>query len=167
LTDIFEIDDEQLQQLRHDAYELAEGRFLPLSALPLINALLNGTSAGLLTLGWWFIRRRRVRPHVVCMLTAVFVQGLFLVSYLYYHLHHGSTRFTGEGWTRPVYFSLLLSHTILAVVIVPLVILSLIWTVRGRFDRHKRIARWTLPVWLYVCVTGVLVYLFLYQWFPS
>lgn len=100
------------------------------------------------------------------MLSAAGVATLFLISYLYYHYHVGATRFTAEGWPRPVYFTILISHTVLAAAIVPLVILTLYRALRGDFTRHRRIARWTLPIWLYVSVTGILVYLMLYQFFP-
>lgn len=101
------------------------------------------------------------------MLSAAAVSVAFLSSYLFYHYHAGSTRFAGQGWSRPVYFSILISHTILAVVVVPLAIITLTHGLRGRFAQHRRIARWTFPIWMYVSVTGVIVYLFLYQFFPS
>jgi len=134
-----------------------------LSFFPALNASLNGASAVLITTGRVLIRNKRVKLHRACMISAVATSTLFLVSYLYYHAHVGSVRFPGQGWIRPVYFTLLLSHTTLAMMVVPLVVLSLIAALRGRFDRHRRIARWTFPIWLYVSVTGVVVYLMLYQ----
>lgn len=133
------------------------------SALPAVNAFLNGTSAVLLAVGFVFIRRRNVAAHRACMLSAFGVSTLFLVSYLAYHAQAGSVPFQGRGWVRPVYFALLLSHIVLAAVIVPLALTTIhrAWT--GRFDRHRRIARWTLPIWLYVSVTGVLIYVLLYH----
>ncbi len=129
------------------------------------NASLNATSACFLGLGYFFIRRKRIFSHKVCMLTATCSSLAFLISYVVYHLRVGSVRFVGQGWTRPVYFSLLLSHTTLAVVNVPLITITLTRALRGRFDRHKQIARLTLPLWAYVSVTGVVVYFMLYQWF--
>ena len=135
--------------------------------LPQLNAILNSTSAVLLLSGYSFIRRGNVRAHRNCQVTAVVTSALFLISYLTYHYFHGSTRFTGQGIVRPVYFVILISHTILAVVIVPLILITIYRAARGDFERHRRIARWTLPLWLYVSVTGVIVYLMLYQIYPS
>ena len=137
------------------------------SFLPHVNAGLNATSAVLLSAGYYFIRRGRVNAHLRCMVAAVVVSIVFLASYLVYHFNHGSTRFAGQGVIRPVYFTILLTHTVLAVVIVPLVITTVRRAWRGQFDRHTRVARWTLPLWAYVSVTGVLVYLLLYQIYPS
>jgi putative membrane protein len=134
--------------------------------LPHLNAFLNGTSAVLLTTGYSFIRARNVIAHRACQIAALVVSLLFLVSYLTYHYHHGATRFLGTGLVRPVYFTILTTHTILAVVIVPLVVLSFYRAFRGDFIRHRRIARVTLPLWLYVSVTGVIVYLMLYHFYP-
>ena len=138
-----------------------------ISVLPHLNAVLNTTSALLLLLGFTLIRLGRVRAHRNCQVTAVLTSMLFLISYLTYHYHHGSTRFAGQGIARPLYFSILITHTILAVVIVPLVVVTLYRAARGDFIRHRRIARWTLPLWLYVSVTGVIVYLMLYHIYPS
>jgi putative membrane protein len=138
-----------------------------LSIFPALNATLNGTSAVLIATGRVLIRRKQVSLHRACMIAAVASSTLFLASYLYYHAHVGSVRFPGQGWVRPVYFALLISHTVLAAAVVPLVLLSLSAGLRGRFDRHRRIARWTYPVWLYVSVTGVLVYLVLYQMYGA
>jgi uncharacterized membrane protein YozB (DUF420 family) len=131
--------------------------------LPALNATLNGTSAVLIAIGRALIRRGRVLAHRSCMIAAVVTSSLFLISYLYYHWQVGSVRFQGQGWIRQVYFAILLSHTVLAAVVVPLVIVTLARALRERFDRHKKIARWTYPIWLYVSVTGVVIYVMLYQ----
>lgn len=141
----------------------APGGTIDVSALPALNAALNGTSAVLLTAGYVFIRRRHVAAHLVCMLSAFGVSTLFLASYVLYHYYAGSRPFTGEGWIRPVYFALLLSHIVLAVAIVPLALTTIYRALTGQFARHRRIARWTLPVWLYVSVTGVLIYWMLHR----
>lgn len=137
-----------------------------IAILPTLNALLNATSAVLLIAGYLFIRRRKVTSHKICMLSAFVASCLFLISYLTLRYYAGMTRFTGQGWIRPVYFAILTSHTILAAGIVPLALITLSRALRGRFDRHARIARWTLPLWLYVSVTGVLVYWILYRLYP-
>ena len=137
------------------------------SYLPHLNAILNSTSALLLLAGFRFIRRRRIQAHRNCQVTAVVTSTLFLISYLTYHYYHGATRFPGQGLVRPLYFTILISHTILAVVIVPLILVTLYRAAHGDFIRHRRIARWTLPLWLYVSVTGVIVYLMLYHLYPS
>jgi uncharacterized membrane protein YozB (DUF420 family) len=134
---------------------------------PVINASLNGASTVLLLVGRWFISQRRIAAHRATMITAVITSALFLASYLYYHAHVGSVHFQGTGWSRPVYFTVLISHVILAAVIVPLVIITLTRALRERFDRHRAIARWTFPLWLYVSITGVLVYFMLYHWFAT
>jgi uncharacterized membrane protein YozB (DUF420 family) len=135
------------------------------SIFPKINATLNGCSAALLVTGRVLIARGQRTAHRAVMLTALGISTVFLASYLYYHAHVGSVHFRGTGWSRPVYFTILISHTILAAVIVPMVIITLNRALRGRFDRHRAIARWTFPLWLYVSVTGVVVYLMLYQLF--
>ena len=135
--------------------------------LPHLNAVLNTTSALLLLAGFRFIRLGRIQAHRNCQVAALLTSTLFLISYLTYHYYHGATRFTGQGLVRPVYFTILLTHTILAVVIVPLILVTLYRAVRRDFLRHRRIARWTLPLWLYVSVTGVIVYLMLYQVYRS
>lgn len=137
-----------------------------INALPHLNATLNSISAVLLISGFLFIRNKNIQAHRRCMLTTCVTSTLFLISYLTYHWFHGTTLFKGEGWIRPVYFTILLTHTVLAVVIVPMVLLTLFRALRERFDAHRRIARWTLPLWLYVSVTGVVVYLLLYQIYP-
>lgn len=135
--------------------------------LPHLNACLNGTSAILLFSGWRFIKARNVVAHRACQICALIVSLLFLTSYLTYHFNHGTTRFQGTGLARPLYFTILTSHTILAIVIVPLVVLTFYRAFRNDFVRHRRIARITLPLWLYVSITGVIVYLMLYQIYPS
>ena len=128
-----------------------------------LNATLNGLSACLLSAGYVCIRTGRVLAHKTCMILAFISSSIFLVSYILYHVRVGSVRFQGHGWIRPVYFTLLGSHTVLAVAIVPLAILTLSRALREQFDRHRRIARWTLPLWLYVSVTGVVIYVLLYH----
>ncbi len=137
------------------------------AAFPVIDASLNGTSAVLLLIGRGLIQRGRMAAHRAVMVTALVSSSLFLASYLYYHWHVGSVHFQGQGWTRPVYFSILISHTILAAVIVPMIIITLSRALRERFDRHRGIARWTDPLWLYVAVTGVVIYVMLYKLFAA
>ncbi|HXZ79931.1 MAG TPA: DUF420 domain-containing protein [Terriglobales bacterium] len=132
---------------------------------PLINAILNGTSAALIIAGVSLIKKGRIAAHRACMLSAFAASTLFLASYLYYHYHVGSVRFQGHGWSRPLYFTILISHTILAVVIVPMVLITLSRALRELFERHRAIARWTYPLWLYVSVTGVIIYVMLYHLF--
>jgi uncharacterized membrane protein YozB (DUF420 family) len=134
---------------------------------PVIDAALNGTSAALLLTGRWFIARKNVAAHRAMMLSALVTSSLFLASYLYYHAHVGSVHFQGTGWSRPVYFTILISHTILAATVLPLVIITLSRALRGRFPQHRAIARWTFPIWLYVSITGVIVYFMLYRWFAA
>ncbi len=131
--------------------------------LPILNAALNATCACLLLLGYWLIRNKRREAHRRTMTLALATSAAFLVSYLTYHFQVGSVRFTGQGLVRGVYFAVLISHTILAVAIVPLVLVTVTRARRGQFDAHKRMARWTLPLWLYVSVTGVVVYWMLYR----
>lgn len=131
--------------------------------LPALNATLNATSAVLLLLGYRFIRRREISAHRACMLAAFAVSVVFLISYLTYHAQVGSVRFPGSGWIRGVYFTILITHTILAALVPPLAVVTLTRALRGQFDRHRRLARWTFPIWLYVSVTGVVVYVMLYH----
>ncbi len=140
---------------------------IPLAALPALNATLNGVSALLLTAGFVAIRRRHVRVHRACMVAAFCSSIVFLVSYLTYHAQVGTTRFQGQGWSRPVYFTILGTHTVLAALIPPLAMITLAFALRGRFTRHGRLARWTLPAWLYVSVTGVVIYVMLYHLFAA
>jgi putative membrane protein len=130
---------------------------------PALNAVLNSSSAIFLTAGYVQVRRRRIPSHRACMLIALSCSVAFLASYVIYHLHAGVVHFQGQGWIRPVYFVLLGTHTVLAIVIVPLALITLSRALTRKFDRHRRIARWTLPIWLYVSVTGVIVYLLLYR----
>jgi uncharacterized membrane protein YozB (DUF420 family) len=132
---------------------------------PTINAILNGASAILVAAGIVLIRHRRRAAHKRVMLAAIVTSALFLVCYLWYHAHVGSVRFPVHGWPRPLYFLILTTHTILAVVVVPLILVTAVRGLRGRFERHRASARWTYPVWLYVSVTGVVVYLMLYRIF--
>ena len=131
--------------------------------LPSVNAALNGTSAILLALGYRHIRRGRVAAHRGCMLAAVATSTLFLASYLTLRYLVGMTRYTGEGWLRAVYFAVLGTHTVLAACVVPMAVVTLVFALRGHFPQHRWIARWTLPLWLYVSVTGVVVYVMLYH----
>jgi putative membrane protein len=133
------------------------------AALPALNAALNATCAVLLVVGWLAIRRRRIAVHRACMLAACVTSALFLCSYVVYHALAGSRSFAGQGWIRAVYFPILVSHVVLAAAMVPFVLTTVYRALSGRFDRHVPIARRTLPVWLYVSVTGVLVYLLLYH----
>jgi putative membrane protein len=141
---------------------------MPLATfLPVLNATLNALSALLLVSGYAYIRRGKTTAHKRCMLAAFGLSTLFLVSYLTLRAVAGMTHFTGQGWIRPVYFSILFSHTILAAGIVPMVLLALVRALRGDFERHVHIARRTLPLWLYVSVTGVVIYWLLYHLYPS
>jgi uncharacterized membrane protein YozB (DUF420 family) len=141
------------------------------AVFPVINATLNGASAVLLFVGHGFIKRGRMATHRTLMLGAFATSSLFLTSYLYYHFslylqgQSASVHFQGQGWSRPVYFTILISHTILAAAIVPLAIVTLSRALRRRYDRHRVIARWTYPMWMYVSVTGVVIYFMLYRWF--
>ena len=131
--------------------------------LPALNATLNATSAVLLCTGWYLIKHGRRTAHKNVMLAACAVSVAFLVSYLVYHAQVGSVRFTKQGPIRAVYFTILLTHTVLAAVIVPLVLVTLSRGLSAKYDRHRRIARWTMPLWLYVSVTGVIIYWMLYR----
>lgn len=137
------------------------------AVFPVIDASLNGTSAVLLFVGRGFIKRGQMAAHRVVMITALVSSSLFLTSYLYYHWHVGSVHFQGRGWSRPLYFTILTSHTILAIAIVPMIIITLVRALRERFDRHQAIARWTYPLWMYVSITGVIVYFMLYHLFAA
>lgn len=126
--------------------------------LPHFQATLNAVATLLLTAGYYFIRTRNLIAHRNCMITALGISAVFMISYLTYHASVGYMPFTGQGMIRPVYFTMLASHVILAAVIVPLVLITVIYAATGKFDKHPRIARWTLPIWLYVSVSGVLIY---------
>ncbi len=132
-------------------------------SLPALNASLNGTAALLLLAGLFLILKGKIKAHAAVMMLAFLVSTLFLASYLYYHAHHGATRFPGTGLARGTYLTILISHTILAVAVVPLALRTLYLAVKNRIPEHRRIARWTFPVWLYVSVTGVVVYWMLYR----
>jgi putative membrane protein len=136
---------------------------LALHQLPALNACLNASCALLLLAGFFFIKKKNVFAHRVSMGLAFGVSIVFLCSYLYYHAHAGMTRYQGQGVLRAIYFSILISHTILAALIAPLACVTLAFALRGRFDRHAQLARWTWPIWMYVSVTGVIIYLMLYQ----
>ena len=136
---------------------------MTVSDLPALNATLNGTCFVLLTIGYLLIRRGRVAQHRAVMIAAFCTSVVFLISYLTYHAQIGSKHFPGQGPIRYVYFSILLTHTVLAVVIVPMVLITLSRGLKRRDDRHRAIARWTLPLWMYVSITGVIVYLMLYR----
>src|ERR1700735_4935881 len=135
---------------------------IPLSSLPAVNATLNGVCTFFLLIGLAFIRNGKIRWHRASMLGAFACSIFFLGFYIYFHVHAGLIRFGGEGWIRPVYFTLLISHTILAVTIVPLAVITLTYALREKFGSHMKIARWTFPLWLYVSVTGVIIYWLLY-----
>ena len=139
---------------------------MSLRDLPTLNAFLNATSAALLMLGVKQIYAKNVEAHKRFMVSAFVVSTLFLVSYLVYHFNVGSVGFTGTGWIRPVYFFILITHSVLAVLVPPMAIITLYRAWRGDFERHRRIARWTYPIWLYVSFTGVVVYLLLYVFYP-
>ena len=134
---------------------------------PALNASLNGTSAVLLLTGRVLIAKGRMSAHRICMLAAVAASTLFLACYLFFHWKVGNVLFLGQGWARPVYFTILITHVILAMVIVPLAIITLNRGLRARYDKHRTIARWTWPLWMYVSVTGVVIYFLLYQIFPQ
>ena len=136
---------------------------LQVSDLPALNATLNATAGVLLTIGYVLIRRGRIRQHRAAMIAAFATSTLFLVSYVVYHAQVGSKPFTGQGWIRPVYFAILITHVVLAAAVPPLAIVTLRRGLAGRYDVHRRIARWTWPIWMYVSVTGVIVYLMLYE----
>ena len=141
---------------------------MAISDLPALNASLNFISTIFIAAGWYLIRRGFWRQHIACMIAAIFTSTLFLVSYVTYHYARGgqATQFTGQGIVRPIYFTVLFSHILLALIILPLVIATLLPVFRRRWEKHTRLGRWTMPIWLYVSVTGVIVYLMLYRWFP-
>lgn len=136
---------------------------MTITDLPALNACLNALSATLLVVGYFQIRNKNKNAHRLCMSAAFLTSTVFLISYLFYHYHHGSTRFQGQGPIRWVYLTILLTHTVLAAAIVPMILLTFARALKGDFLRHRPLARWTLPLWLYVSVTGVIVYLMLYQ----
>lgn len=133
--------------------------------LPALNATLNAAAAVLLVSGWICIKFGKKGAHITLMSLALLVSAAFLTSYLVYHYHVGSVKFQGKGFIRPVYFTILITHVLLAIANLPMIIMTVIPALQRKFDRHKRVARWTLPVWLYVSVTGVVVYLMCYHWY--
>ena len=136
--------------------------------LPVVNASLNALSTVFLTLGYIFIKQRKQNAHRNCMISAFITSAIFLACYLTYHITvKAVTKFQGQGIVRPIYFSILITHIILAITIVPMILITLSRAQKQRFDRHKKIARWTWPLWMYVSVTGVIVYMMLYKWFPA
>ncbi len=137
-----------------------------ISILPPVQASLNVTAATFMSVGYYFIRNGNRSAHKVCMISALAVSTLFFVLYLYYHSVVGNIPFAGQGMIRPIYFSILITHVILAAAIVPLVITTVSFAIRGKFEKHRKVARWTLPIWLYVSVTGVLIYLLAFQIYP-
>jgi uncharacterized membrane protein YozB (DUF420 family) len=140
---------------------------MSISDLPALNAFLNSTSAVFLLIGYGLIRQNRQAAHRNCMIGALTASILFLISYVYYHYNAGRTVFKDPQWFRPIYLTILLTHTILAVVIVPMVIMTVSRAVKRNYELHKKISRWTWPLWMYVSVTGVLIYFLLYQIFPQ
>ena len=146
---------------------------MSLADLPAVNAVLNGLSTIFLVAGYVLIKQKRQNAHRACMVAAFSTSILFLIGYITYHsyvayvLHRGPTRFVDPAWFRPIYLTILISHTFLATIIVPMVLITLAYGLKGRFDKHRRIARWTWPLWLYVSITGVIIYLLLYQIFPQ
>jgi putative membrane protein len=137
------------------------------SDLPAVNASLNGLTAIILLAAYYFIRKKNTAAHAKCMLAAVTTSVIFLICYLTYHAKAGTTYFRNPSWFRPIYLTLLITHTILAASIVPLIIITLSRALRQRFDKHKKIARWTWPIWMYVSVTGVIIYYLLYIRYPQ
>ena len=137
--------------------------FLGVHDLPVVNATLNGTAAILLLIGYVFIKQYKVRAHNQLMLAAFIVSCLFLISYVAYHLSVGSVRFDKPGWVRTTYLWILGTHTLLAATVPVLATITLVLGLKGKFERHRALAKWTFPIWLYVSVTGVIVYLMLYQ----
>ena len=135
--------------------------------LPHLNAALNAVATLFLFAGFFFIRSGNMRAHRACMITVVFVSGIFLVSYVIHRMHAPIFEFQGQGVIRIIYYMILISHVVLAIAIVPMVSLTLFNALKGRFDKHKKIARWTWPTWMYVSITGVIVYVMLYQLYPS
>lgn len=140
---------------------------MSLSDLPPVNASLNALAAILLSAGFYFIRTGNKKAHRNCMLAAFMTSALFLISYLVYHFNAGRTVFKEPAWFRTIYLTLLATHTLLAVVILPLIVATLYLALKQRFDSHKKLARWTWPIWMYVSVTGVIIYFLLYQIFPQ
>ena len=138
---------------------------MTLYEFPALNATLNACATVMLITGMVFIKAGKQRAHIISMVTALLFSTVFLACYLYYHFHVGDAKFQGTGWSRPIYFIILVTHVPLAIINLPMIIMTVIPAVQQRFDKHKRLAKWTLPVWLYVSVTGVIVYLMCYRWY--
>jgi len=134
--------------------------------LPHIQATLNLTAVSLMMVGYYYIRKQNKAAHRACMIAALVVSTLFLVAYLYYHFEVGNVKFAGQGIIRPIYFSILASHILLAALIVPLILVTVSYAFREQFTKHRRIARWTLPLWIYVSITGIIVYLLAFHLYP-
>jgi protein SCO1/2/putative membrane protein len=160
-------DPEAVPRIELEARKVLAERALPLKKLPSLNAALNGTSGVFLLVGFAFIKAKRIGAHKACMLLALGCSTLFLVSYLTAHYYLGSTKYAGEGPMRTAYFAILISHTVLAAIIVPLAGITVVRAFQGAIERHKAVARWTFPLWLYVSVTGVVIYFMLYGGDPS
>lgn len=155
------LEEDSLRMLRQDAHSLIT--IMPLRVFPPLNACLNGTAFCLLLAGFILIKQKKVMPHKVCMLTAFGTSGVFLCSYLYYHAYSGSTPFQGVGVARTIYFTILITHSVLAATVPVLAIITIYRAFKGQFEKHRRIAQWTLPIWMYVSVTGVMIYWMLYR----
>lgn len=140
---------------------------MTLQDLPALNASLNALSTVFIAVGWILIRREQKKAHIACMVNALVTSTAFLTCYLIYHFNVLTVRFTHPGPIKAFYYVLLLTHVVLAIAVVPLVLMTVVPALQERFDRHRKVGRWTMPVWLYVSVTGVLVYFMLYRWFPS
>lgn len=136
---------------------------MSVSDLPTLNAILNFTAAVLIGAGFYFIKRKNIQSHKRCMVAALVVSAMFLTSYVIYHANVGSVPFRRQGWIRPVYFLILITHVVLAVAVLPMVLRTAFLGLRSRFPQHVRIAKWTFPIWMYVSITGVVVYLMLYE----
>jgi uncharacterized membrane protein YozB (DUF420 family) len=149
--------------IEHWALGIGHWALMDVADLPALNAVLNGTAAAFLAAGYVLIRRGRIEQHKRCMLAALGTSAVFLMSYVIYHFNAGSRPFPGQGATRILYFGILITHVVLAAAILPLALVTAARGLSGRYERHVRIARWTLPLWLYVSVTGVVIYLMLYQ----
>ncbi|MCS6885040.1 MAG: DUF420 domain-containing protein [Acidobacteriota bacterium] len=138
-----------------------------MSFLPTLNATLNALSALLIAFGLVMIKKRRIEAHRYCMIAALVTSAIFLASYLIYHFNYGATKFVGTGLARWFYFAVLISHTVLAAIVLPMILTTFYRAYKGQFEKHKNIARWTFPIWLYVSITGVVVYIMLYHLYPS
>ncbi len=137
-----------------------------ISTLPTVEAILNTISATLVSTGYYFIRNNNISAHRICMKSALFTSAIFAIVYLIYHLNIGNIPFAGQGYIRPIYFSILISHVILAITTVVLVFTTVFMVIKGETEKHKKLARWTIPVWLYVSVTGVIIYLLAFHFYP-